>query len=409
MAWLPAFLRRTPLGRAARDLADALVASDPGFVRLALAGRTVASVLTALVATWLMTRAVAPGGLAAPSAASLRHAAGILAMMVAAVVAMVTASRLSDVGTRAQMATLVLAPLPAAAGLSPAWAPSSVHGVALALTPVVFGFAVYVRRFGPRGFVHGTLAFIGLFLGLLAGPRLTLADVGWLCGSAVVGAAAAFVVRFGLWPERRERTLRWTQRAFMAQGRRVLHTAIAMYAAGGGDRRGGRGLDRGLFNLNGIALIIDALLADSQALALSASPVRIQHQLFDLELAIQDLVHLSLGTASSTPPRTRRRWARRLDAVRHAPPEDSRVLAAAYAREVPSVPHGGRPEPWTDAIVRLVETAHAFTRVPGLSGPDEPARPGSPRNPVGRAALRQRVAAAQAAAMYGRRLVRYVE
>ena len=55
-----------------------------------------------------------------------------------------------------------------------------VRVISLALLAVTLAIGTYCRRFGPRGFMGGMLAFMGAFLGVLH-PGLRQAEqFGWL-------------------------------------------------------------------------------------------------------------------------------------------------------------------------------------------------------------------------------------
>ena len=62
--------------------------------------------------------------------------------------------------------------------------------------------AVYVRRWGPRGFAWGMVAFNGAFLGFFLHAQLGLRDVGWLAADLAIGVLASLIVRFAFFRPR---------------------------------------------------------------------------------------------------------------------------------------------------------------------------------------------------------------
>ena len=89
----------------------------------------------------------------------------VIALMLGAILALISGFGVSMYATaRAQLVTLLFLPLPLLATLAGGL---SVHVrlASLALLAVVLAIGTYCRRFGPRGFMGGMLAFMGAFLG----------------------------------------------------------------------------------------------------------------------------------------------------------------------------------------------------------------------------------------------------
>ena len=80
--------------------------------------------------------------------------------------------------------------------------------------------AVYVRRYGPRGFALGQIAFMTFFFTqfLQAQPS----QLPWLIVAVLIGLAATLLLRGVVFAERRERTLRRLVAAFRARAYAVL-------------------------------------------------------------------------------------------------------------------------------------------------------------------------------------------
>ncbi|MCX2733137.1 FUSC family protein [Saccharopolyspora sp. NFXS83] len=177
------------------------LASDPALRRLRNATRVTAATALALVVTL---------GLLALWDRPLTNG------MIAAVVAVNSTTAVNDETERERRRTTLLMPLPAAVSLVLAVSTASMPVLHVALfLPVVF-LATYIRRFGPRYFAFGMVAFMGYFFAMFLRPQPPqLPD---LLLAAVLGALSAFVLRFVL--------LRDDPRGILDRGRRTLRAQV---------------------------------------------------------------------------------------------------------------------------------------------------------------------------------------
>ena len=270
---------------------DLVVAADPGLSRLRMALRATS---TAGIATGILTHLYAWLGL--PSRISL----------IGVVVAMMGSVFVNDPEPRAQKITLALLALAAAAAV----AVSSALAAHPALRDVVFIVLMYaavaVRRFGPRGTALGMVGFLGFLFALFFQARL--AQVPWMCVAIGVAMLCAYVVRFAVVRDDPERSLRWSERAFLARVRLLLRR-LADAAADGRWHRRQPAIYHHLEQLNETALILEDALqaADLRSIAPELAPEDLRARIFDVELhAEQVAVTIRRLLLGDTRPEVRR-------------------------------------------------------------------------------------------------------
>jgi uncharacterized membrane protein YccC len=166
--------------------------------------------------------------------------------------------------------------------------------------------AVYVRRWPPRGFAWGMVAFNGAFLGFFLHSQIAVGDIGWLACDLAIGAISSLMVRFALFRPHPERTLARMRRSWEARARRLLLLSVAGLGSDPGrtvrlrDR-----LRRQVARLNESTLMIDAQLAESRPRTAAVSAQR----LFDLELAVSNCARFAAALVTTGADRTVRRRA----------------------------------------------------------------------------------------------------
>ncbi|MGH8966337.1 MAG: FUSC family protein, partial [Actinomycetes bacterium] len=194
---------------------DRLVASDPGLNRLTSAARAVGGVATALGVEYVV--------------ASLTGQPALVPMMLGAVVSMMAAFALSDATRGGQAGTLLSLPLFMFAGMGVAIAVDRFRLASLLVFVVVMFAAVFIRRFGPRYFIGGMIAFMGYFFALFLG--LTLPALPAVALAVLVAVAWSMVLHLVLFPVHNDRVLRRMLRAFEARARAVGDAAADLLAA----------------------------------------------------------------------------------------------------------------------------------------------------------------------------------
>ncbi|MGB8202343.1 MAG: hypothetical protein WCF33_22110, partial [Pseudonocardiaceae bacterium] len=200
--------------RALAELRTMLTGVDPGLVRLRLAGIGTASMVLA---------AVVMSGVRALSGQP------VTVVLFAAVLAMISNLSVNEPDVLRLRVTTLLMVGPAVVSI--------VAGTMLAshrvLADVVFVamtmVAVYIRRFGPRGFALGMAAFMPLFLTQYL--HFTVAQLPWLLLAATTGVGATLLLRGWAFAERPERTLDRLVRAFRARLHALVEAVADLLAA----------------------------------------------------------------------------------------------------------------------------------------------------------------------------------
>lgn len=187
------------------ELRTALTGLDPGLARLRLAAIATASMV-----------------LAAGAMSAIRAATGlsITVVLLAAVLGMFSNLSVTEPDLDRRRITTMLMVFPAAAAIVAGTLLASHRILADAVFVVVIMVAVYVRRFGPRGFALGMAAFIPYFFTQFL--NATVSELGWLLAATGVGIGSTLLLGGWMFPERSDRLLRRLLRAFRAH----LHALV---------------------------------------------------------------------------------------------------------------------------------------------------------------------------------------
>ncbi len=217
-----------------------LAGSDPGLMRLRMAAEIVITIGVVIAAEWIFVRTTGalqtpiPAG-AKPAVATelwtLNHALMVIALMLGAILALISGFGVSMEATaRGQLITLLFLPLPLIATLAGGLA-LHVRLASLASLAVVLAIGTYCRRFGPRGFNGGALAFMGAFLGFFIQDYVTLGHFGWLVAEIWLAMTVIIAVHFAFFRPRPGAALRRMQRSYAARARQVANEIAEQYQA----------------------------------------------------------------------------------------------------------------------------------------------------------------------------------
>lgn len=399
------------------------IGSDPGWLRLRMAGRTTAALACSLVVLFLLTKATGQP---------------LTVALLGVVITMVASRSINEPDPRQQRITMGLLPVPAAVAITAAalLAPHRVAGDAVFVV-VVFG-AAYSRRFGARGRALGMVAFMSYFFSLYLRARIT--ELPWMIGAVAVGTVCTYVISTYVLPDRPERVLRATIRALRARMAIVVDTTADTVRTGRFDERRRRMRARTI-RLNETALMVQTQIedkADPAMLSLGVAGKQLAPWLFDAELAIEWVATAGrrvADVAAEIPESTRHELVDTLAQLARAirsPRSDGLRRAGERARgllERSPVPAGvtstvprtagapGAGDPADAAVRRLalaianaanasaevraiVERTAAGAPAPASGGPDAGAAPGTDRRtgllPTTRQAIQVSVAASLA-------------
>jgi uncharacterized membrane protein YccC len=290
---------------------DRFAGSDPGLNRLRMALQTVLTIGVILEAEWLFVRfthalqiqAHSTGLPAAQAAAAAaNHGSLVTALLIGALIGLLSSFGVTDKTARGQLVTTLFLPIPMIAGLVLGITLGGDRILSLASFPVVLAIGTYGRRFGPRGFISGQLLFVGEFFGFFLHSAITLADLGWIAAEIGVGLIVALAVRFVFFYPRQARALERTQRSYDARARKVAALALELLDNPRPTAPDARRLHRQLARLNEAALMIDAQLGDPDAVTGGSSAQLLHQRLFDAELALTNIARFAEAMARDGLP-----------------------------------------------------------------------------------------------------------
>ena len=293
--------------RGFREAVDRLAGADPGLTQLRTSGQAVLGILVAVVLVYGFVRwtgALQLSAGAAPPAVvrATNHALLIVSMLVAGIVAMMAGFTVNDPSPRQQLISTLILPFPILGAMTTGLALGGYRIPSLIFLVVLMTAAVYVRRWGPRGFAAGLVAFNGGFLGFFLHRELSLHDVGWLAADVGIGILASLLIRFLVLRTDHESTLDRMRRSWRSRAGRLLDLSAEAVAVPAGHRRPrehhGYNRDaaedrirRQLVRFNEATLIVEAQLVTT-----SPTSARLEAQeLFTAELSLTNCARFSFA------------------------------------------------------------------------------------------------------------------
>lgn len=275
---------RRRLGVEARDARDRLIASDPGGTRLRAGTRAVVAVATTLAVEYGLNTALG--------------VAPLLGTMMGAIIAMMLSTSVRENHRRRIVQTALGAPLAAGLGAAVATGIAPWHLPSLVAFVLITFVAVWVRRFGPRWFTLGFLAWQAYFFALFLHPPVAALPVILL--SIVVAVAWVTVLLLTvLWDDPAKR-LRRTVSALRAQARAGVSAALDLLDDPD-DETEVRRLRAQLVRLSEVALLFDGQLAEARALPSAVSPARLRRWVVEIEVGMDEIVNVCLRLADRGP------------------------------------------------------------------------------------------------------------
>jgi uncharacterized membrane protein YccC len=264
-------------GEAWRIARERLIASDPGLIRLRLAGMAVLGIAVAVVVLSLLHLPLPP-------------------ILASAIAAQQAAFTVNDRTPRAQAVTMLLAVCSGAVSLTIAAFGAGLPPLDSVLFIVVIFVAVYAQRFAPRGNALGALAFFMFFFAMFLEVRP--AELPEFLLALVVGVASHALVRFAVLPRRPATELLRVRRAFRARLGTVVRAAAAYLASEGSQRRRTL-LLRADTRLHEAVLMIEDAIADVLD---SPAAEALRRRAIEVELAAQSLSITARRTTAAELP-----------------------------------------------------------------------------------------------------------
>lgn len=324
-----------------RDAVDRLIGADPGLNQLRLALQAVLAISVAIVLVEVFVHVtgalqLSPGQASARVVAIHNHALLVVSMLLAGMVALLACFTVNDRTARGQLLTTLMLPIPMLAALATGILIGKYRLASLVFLVLLLTAAVYVRRFGPRGFAFGMVAFNGGFLGFFLHALLALRDLGWLAADLAVGVVASLLVRFLFFRPSPEATLDRMRRSWQSRARQLVAASAAVVMSAGEAElaAGQRLLQRLVIRLNESTLMIDAQLAE----AFPEYASRQSQRLFDAELALTNCARFATALARLDAPAALRVHARdALASLNGAQPAVGTAALREWADENPRV------------------------------------------------------------------------
>lgn len=284
---VPPALVRTP----AVSWRDRLVASDPGNVRLALATRAAASLTVSLAVSALLAGALGARGTAA-----------VVVLVLGAVLTMMTTFTASDPTTRGRAVTQLCLPVAMLAGITLSTLVDRHRVLSLGLFVVVMFVVVWVRRFGPRAFACGMVAWMGYFIALFL--QLGFSQLPVVVAAVATTTVVLLLVALVVAPQQPARRLRrmvdtFAARVRVAEAEHARPDLRAPWRRTQDVRAAG---DRATLWVNEAAVLVDGQLAVPRSLADPARAADLRAAVVRVEAALARTLDAQPGTAGDTAP-----------------------------------------------------------------------------------------------------------
>jgi Fusaric acid resistance protein-like len=351
-----------------RIIADALVGSDPGLNRLFSALAGLISVALGIAAEYAFAKAT--GALQYPLAKGLppealakihlaNHDVLVIAELLGGLIGVIAAQAVIDVTPRGRLVSLLVLPLPLIGGLAAGLQLAPHHVLLLVALGLALTASIYLLRFGLRGGTAGGMLFLGGVLGDRLAGEISIGHIYWLAAEVGIAVLAAVIVRVVIFRGSAETTVRRTQRTFEARARQALGTVGELL-----DRPSPRAqakVHRQLLRLNETALIIDATLPRANVAGSAARTLR--ESMFDMELALGDLVRFTEEIARLDLPLEQRALAREALVCIHSGQlsRAATVADALVAQLRPTAQQLGRADrEATIAVARIAASVHDY-------------------------------------------------
>lgn len=266
-----------------------LDASDPGAVRLALSVRAVGNLAVILVVENALTMILGLGG-----------TPRTVVLILGCVLAMITTFTATDATPGGRLITQVSLPVAMIATITLSMLVDHHRVLSLATFVVVMFVVVWIRRFGPRAFACGMVAWIGYFITLFL--QLSLAQLPLAAISIGAATVVLVVLSAAVAPMRPHRRMRRMVDALTAR------VQIARWDAGRGRHATGadeHALSTALLRANETAVLVDGQLAVPGAVRDPAAAPQVRAAVLRVELALAALLDAEVANGPGIVPADR--------------------------------------------------------------------------------------------------------
>ncbi|MEO7070644.1 MAG: FUSC family protein, partial [Nostocoides sp.] len=360
---------RTTAREEIRDARDRLIGSDPGLSRLRQGIRAAVAVATTAAVQYAVARLT---GVSGPTL--------LLHVMLGCVLAMNSATIIRETRRTTIIGTTAGTPVAAALSATVAVLAAPIHVLSMAAFVGVSFFAVWVRRFGPRWFTWGFIAWQAYFFSMFLKPPVS-ALPGLLLAVLVSSVWVCILLVTVLYDEPEAR-LRRTVDSLRARARAVVSASLEVLDHPASDAPV-KALRRDLIRTSAVALLFDGQLSEQRALPPGVAPGTLRKWLVDLEIGVDEVAGAAVDIAEAVErggpgapaPETLDALRPALRALGWGELEEARKAFATLGQH----PHGSLPvvRRLTNAGVLLLDTVSDWRSGRVLQAARDAGNPGS--------------------------------
>jgi hypothetical protein len=238
-------VRRGSLGARLAVAREALVARDPGLIKLLGSLEMAGSIAVTVAAIYGFAQLTHLMWIEPPAGAHLSHHAllqldaqnhgiTILAMILGGVIATLSAMTVGEPTGLGQALTLAILPIPFIGTMALAAAMVPHRALGIVVFSLVMGVGAYMRKWlgslGTRMFAFSTAMFTGYLVGFVSNGAIHENEMGSLAILIGLSCAINLVIKIALRPVARRRLNR-VAASFRARCRTVVRAAIALFDA----------------------------------------------------------------------------------------------------------------------------------------------------------------------------------
>lgn len=350
-----------------RRLADRLIASDPGLIRLWTASSVAITMCCALAVEYGFAQ-IQPGG----------QQNVLVAMLLGAVMAMMGSMALVGPDIWPKVRTAVFFPVALGSGMLVGALVGSITDLMLTVFVVIMFVAVFVRRFGPAFFFYGFMLWMGFFFAAFL--HATLAMLPWMLADTAVSALLVLLLSITVLRTNPRSALNRAVGAFSARARAVAQVSAELSSVNPGDDRQFDRWQRRLTarqnRLVEAALIIEGWSAQPRALPAGWSAVAVRRHLVNAQLAIEEMANAARALVGSDK-RVVAEAARVAALLGHRRYEEADQAARDFLVETTRLMGGQRTDSWWparhfgSAVRDFVRTVREFN-LAGAEGSADP-------------------------------------
>jgi uncharacterized membrane protein YgaE (UPF0421/DUF939 family) len=311
-------IRRGALGARLAAAREALVAGDPGLIKLFGSLEIAGSIAITIAAVYGFMQLTHLMWIEPPAGAHLSHHAllqldaqhhgiTVVAMILGGVIATLSAMTVGEPTGLGQALTLAILPIPFIGTVALAAEMVPHRALGIVVFSLVMGVGSYMRKWlgslGTRMFAFSTAMFTGYLIGFVSNGAIPEHEIGSIAILIGLSCAINLMIKIALRPVAHRRLDR-VAASFRARCRAVVRAAIALFDATDplDQERCRQRLHLALASANESAIILDGTLTGQNATPAFAAADDAHHELIELELLVQEVGRTADALASAPLP-----------------------------------------------------------------------------------------------------------